>query len=71
MSTNKKILDELNAMDTELSNFMVKWNFKAARLRNMLGAGGSAPSTRKGANIKGLVAEAGAKRRMNYLTRKS
>ena len=68
--SNKKILDELNAMDNELHSFMAKWNFKAARLRNMLGAGGSAPGTRKGINIKNIVAEAGAKRRMNYLNQK-
>jgi len=69
--SNKKIIDELNALDHELTAFVSRWNFKAARLRNMLGAGGSAPSTRKGSKaIKSLVAEAGAKRRMNILTPK-
>lgn len=68
--SNKKILDELNALDNEMHAFVAKWNFKAARLRNMLGAGGSAPGTRKGSHIKSLALEAGAKRRMNYLNPK-
>jgi len=68
--SNKKIIDELNALDHELTAFVSKWNFKAARLRNMLGAGGSAPGTRKGSTVKNMVAEAGAKRRMNFLNQK-
>ena len=69
--SNKKILDELNAMDNELHSFMAKWSFKSARLRNMLGAGDTAPGTRKGNHVKNLVKEMAAKRRMNMLNQKS
>ena len=42
----------------------------SAEIVPMNRVGGSAPSTRKGINIKNIVAEAGAKRRMNYLNQK-
>ena len=67
--SNKKILDELNAMDNELHSFMAKWNFKAARLRNMLGAEAMASLARQ--SFQNCIAEYGGEEKMKEMKRQA